>query len=215
MKKKLIHLIIPTMLIGIFAWSCSDESRMILEDNTPLSEFINSDYGKATLKQHGLNLSNLDTHQTTYEYIESKGITAINTPIIKGGKIIGRLNAFKISMDNSYRAIVEEWNSKNSNEYEVTLSTGEGIYLATVGISKKGNKTIQRFLRIADMENDFTPNSRSASESWWDCTARTYETFKQACNDSDSCDLLCDLIDVASTGKCTISMAAAAAYICL
>lgn len=28
-------------------------------------------------------------------------------------------------------------------------------------------------------------------------------------------DLLCDLIDVASTGKCTISMAAAAAYICL
>lgn len=215
MKKKLIHLIIPTMLIGISAWSCSEDSRMILEENTPLREFINSDYGKATLKQHELDLSNLDIHQTTYEYIESKGITAINTPIIKEGKIVGRLNAFIMSMDNSYRAIVEEWNSKNSNEFEVTLSTGEGIYLATVGVSKIGNKTIQKILRVSDLENESTYNSRSASKSWWDCTARTYETFKQACNGSDSCDLLCDLIDVASTGKCTISMAAAAAYICL
>lgn len=213
MKTKFIFAL--CLVIGLCSslWSCSDDGPNVPIDKSTtssLQEFLNSEYGVATLINHGLSLQDLDLDNTKTEVFESKGVTSFSIPTVKNGIVTGRLNAFIVPGNDSYRAIVEKWDNYNGSNYSVTVSTGRGSYLATVEVSENGSQ------KILDVASDMNPKSRSkqlAEEGWWACTTRVYATAKQACGGDSQCDFLCDLVDLA--GGCTISMAAAAAIICI
>lgn len=220
MKKRLLFVLsLALVLCGSF-WSCSADDPAMPMDGAKtslLNEFLNSDYGIATLENHGLTITNLDLKNSTSDFFKSKVVTAFAIPIIENGRITGKLNAFIVPGDDSYRAIVEKWENLSDKEYSVTITTGYGMYLATVGIVNDGKRRTQKIMDIAsynDAEEILkSRSSKLAEESWWACTTRVYQTAKQACNGDSQCDFLCDLVDLA--GGCTISMAAAAAIVCV
>lgn len=220
MKKRLLFVLSLALVLCGSLWSCSDDGPAMPTDGSKtslLNEFLNSEYGIATLENHGLTIANLDLKNSTSDFFKSKGATAFAIPIIENGRITGKLNAFIVSGDDSYRAIVEKWENPSDKEYSVTITTGYGMYLATVGIVHDGKRKTQKIMDIASYNDaEKNPKSRSsnlAEEGWWACTTRVYKTAKQACNGDSQCDFLCDLVDLA--GGCTISMAAAAAIACV
>lgn len=220
MKRKLLFVLSPALVLCSSLWSCSDDgpnTQMDSPQTSLINEFLNSEYGIATLENHEITLSNLDLENSTIEFFKSKGVTALAIPIIENGQITGKLNAFIVPGDDSYRAIVEKWENSSNQESSVTITTGYGMYLATVSIVHDGKRKTQEIIDIASYNNDeeetSSRSSRPVGEGWWACTTRVYRTAKQACNGDSQCDFLCDLVDLA--GGCTISMAAAAAIACV
>ena len=213
MKKNLFFTISLALVLCGSLWSCANDDSIETaaeSDTAKLQVFLNSKYGVATLESHGLSINNLDMDNVKIEMFESKGVTSFSVPTVEHGIITGRLNAFIVPGNDPYRAIVEKWNKSNDSDYSVKVSTGKGAYLATVEISGLGHQN------IIDVASDKDPKSRSnqiEEEGWWDCTTRVYATAKKACNGSSECDFLCDIADLA--GGCTLSIAAAAAIVCI
>lgn len=229
MEKKLLLVFSLALTLCSFLWSCTDDGPKVPTNHSQaslLSDFLNSEYGIATLENHGLTIANLDLGNSTKEFFKSKGATAFAVPIIKNGQTTGVLNAFVIPGNDSYRAIVEEWESTSDREYNVSITTGNGAYLATVAVSHEGKRKTQEIIDIADYseagsnmnirrvaQGNVVMTTRKPKESWWACTTRVYHSAKQACGNDSQCDFLCDIADLAK--GCTISMAAAAARVCI
>lgn len=211
MKTKFIFTFSLVLILCGALWSCSDDAPIetSTKSNTAsIQEFLNSEYGIITLKSHGLSIQNLDLGNAKCEVFDSKGVTSFSIPTIENGMVTGRLNAFIVPGNEPYRAIVEKWNMSNESDYSVTVSTGKGAYLATVEIYENGKQ------KIMDIASDTHSRSNQlAEEGWWACTTRVYATAKQACNGDSQCDFLCDLVNI--TYGCNISMAAAAAIVCI
>lgn len=216
MKKCIYYVSSFALILCGLLWSCSDSDPFASTESIIFKEFLESDYGVKTLENHGLTVTNLDLKKTVSTFIKNKGVTAFVIPIMENGRIIGRLNSFIVPGDDPYRAIVEKWEKSSENEYSVNITTGYGAYLATVAVCKDGRKTIQKIHDIAsnkDMEIDLKTRSMEVEESWWECTTRVYHAAKEACSGDNECDFLCDLVNMVE--GCTISIAAAAAIVCL
>lgn len=211
MKTKLIFTICLALTLSCAFWSCSDDAPIEpnSENNSSIQEFLHSEYGLSTLKSHGLSFQNLVLDNVKYDGFESKGVISFSIPTMENGVVTGRLNAFIVPGNEPYRAIVEKWDKSNVSDYSVTVSTGKGVYLATVEISDDGK---QKIIDIAS--NAPTRVDKPAEEGWWACTTRVYKLAKQSCGEDSQCDFLCDLVNVANNG-CTLSIAAAAAIACI
>lgn len=211
MKTKFVFTLSLVLVLCGALWSCSDDAPIetgTKSNTASIQEFLNSEYGIITLESHGLSIQDLDLDNAKCEVFESKGVTSFSIPIIENGIVTGRLNAFIVPGNEPYRAIVEKWNMPHESGYSVTVSTGKGTYLATVEISENGKQ------KIIDIASDtLSRSNRPAGEGWWACTTRVYATAKQACSGDSQCDFLCDIVDLAK--GCTISMAAAAAIVCI
>lgn len=152
MKKQFLFVLSLALVFCGSLWSCSDNGPAMPTDDPKtslLNEFLNSEYGIATLENHGLTKANLDLKNSTSDFFKSKRATSFAIPIIENGRITGKLNAFIVSGDDSYRAIVEKWENPSDKEYSVTITTGYGMYLATVGIVHDGKRKTQKIMDIA------------------------------------------------------------------
>lgn len=219
MNGKLLFVLSLKLALCAFLCSCSNDALNDAKKEPKsqlITEFLDSEYGILTLNNHGLTVMDLDIEKSKTEFFKSKGVTAFNIPIVKNKTIIGRLNAFIVPKKDAYRAIVEMWNKTSNRDYDVTVTTGAGAYLATIEVSHDGTKTTQKILDVPLKESAAdhkTKRKKAAKESWWECTTRVYSEAKKICNGDRQCDFLCDLVDLG--GGCTISMAAAAAIVCL
>lgn len=199
--------------------SCTNDGPKHNADDSLLSginEFLNSEYGIATLENHMLKVSDLDLANSKSEFIKSKGVTAFAVPFKKNGKVIGKLTALIVPGNEPYRAIVENWERTSTQDYSVIVTTGCGEYLATVNVAHDGDKTTQNIVDVASTETSISRSSRPprpGKESWLECTARVYHIAKQACQNDSQCDFLCDIANLAR--GCTITLAAAAAIACM
>ena len=195
---------------------CSNEDlvKPAHDDNShAVNMFLNSDYGVRTLQSHGLSVNSLDLENSTEEVFGSKGTVSISVPIVENGERVGRLSAFVSQDESDYRSIVEKWEKTSQHDYTVTLSTGYGAYLATVEVTSDGKRQTQRITEVASETPYGSRAKQEQKESWWECTVNLYDTAKDACNGDSQCDFLCDLANLVN--GCTISMAAAAAIVCL
>lgn len=183
-----------------------------------VNEFVCSEYGISTLKAHSISEASFKIDDAKLEVIASKNIHILAIPFGDGSTNVGRLNIIRINTDNTFRAIVETWMPNQENRYSVEVATGLGKYLATVDVTTVGSKRVQVITDVADSAviapcASKPSTSLSKEESWWECTTRVYAAAKKACGDNPQCDFLCDLCNLSS--GCTISMAVAAAYVCL
>lgn len=214
---KLLSIIFITMTIV----SCNNDSLDTDGQEYPtlndkvLDDFLRSEYFNNFLSIKQLTIADIDftnLKKTTFEY---KHVDSYVLPIEKNGKVVGKIDMFFLKANGEYRAI---YNECSENE-TITISTLGGKYIATASISEKANgKKQARLIDVVDVD-DFVESrgheiERQPGESWWNCTARVYKIAKDSCGDADTCNLLCDLADIAAA-QCTISVAAAAAIWCI
>lgn len=68
MEKKLLLVFSLALTLCSFLWSCTDEGPKVPANDSQaslLSDFLNSEYGIATLENHGLTIANLDLGNST------------------------------------------------------------------------------------------------------------------------------------------------------
>ena len=214
MKTKFSILVSLAMILLSSLFSCSDDTSYVPETEnettSKLQDFLDSEYGKETLKESGLTVNNLDLSKVIIEVNESKGAVAFSIPTIKNGIVTGCLNAIVVcGSDEPYRAIYEKWENREDG-HRVTLTSGKGLYVATIDVSNNGH---QHITEIAS-GGSINTRARQKGESWWACTTRVYVEAKKACDKDNTCTFLRDVADALSGGQATVSMATAAAIAC-
>lgn len=202
------------LLLGSAVVACSNDSDIISEQTTKkelknLQGYFETSNYTAFLKQNDLSDDNLKLDNIAVESFNEKGADVYIIPVEKNNKLIGKLHV--ITYRETYKTIYEDWSdaTEEKNNGTVKVSTGEGEYIATLNVMRKDGKVISQIEDVAELKT-----TRADGESWWGCTTRVYSEAKKACGSDSSCDFLCDLINVAANGHCTVSVAAAAAISC-
>lgn len=225
---------ILTMLItslSVIVSSCSDSdipglSNGDLKDDghdatliwNCVSSFIKSEYGQASLLKHSISQSELNLSKAQSHSSDRLAFDAFIIPIIRGKENIGTLNIVKDRLGESYRAIfeIQSKNQISGTKPKITVSTGEGLYIATLELKEDPSLDGEHWeiVDVAEVDDNEDEDGRRPGESWWSCTARIYHTMKIACNSNANCDLACDMIDL-NSDLCTKAMAISAAAICI
>ena len=206
--------ICAVLALGNVIMACSSDSDIISEEKLSdglkdLEGYFATDDYVAFLTYNNFTDQNLAKRNVTKESFSEKGLDIYTIPVEKEELIVGKLYVF--AYRNKYKTIYEDWSNATEQVKSgtVKVSTGDGKFIASLKIERKEGKLLSQIDEVAEIET-----TRANGESWWGCTKRVYSMAKKACGSDSSCDLLCDLVNVAAGNQCTVSVAAAAAIAC-
>ena len=128
-------------------------------------------------------------------------------PVELEGNFVGKL--YVSSYGDQYATLYEDWSNVHLNfgTSFVPVTTGDGQYVATLAVEKRYGLIYTTVEMVAQVEHMNAPG-----ETWWECVTRVYDEAKKACGNDNSCQFLCDMLNI--VGECTLTVAAAAALAC-
>lgn len=205
------------MLCGVLFCSfisCNESDTNLQEESeiedSQLSNYLNSDYFKSFMENYDLSLNNVLIKEYEKGVIEKKGVNYYTIPVFKNGNMYNKLIVC-INKKGDCRALFEDWSKDETDNWKINVSTTKGEYIATLQTKlNEYNKLSTYIVDVAEVDTQIL----SRGESWWQCTSRVYSTAKRACGDDDKCNFACDILDLVWS-SCTVSIAVAAAVVCL
>lgn len=137
--------------------------------------------------------------------------------------MIGQVDGFPIPIKGGYQLIYENFEEFNGKSGTIKQFTSKGNFIADFKVVSLGNvssfsiNTIGTGIETGNLtlkaSTHATAPIEEEEDGWWSCTTECYREAKEACGSDDTCQFLCDLVDI--VGLCTITIAAACAIYCV
>jgi len=206
--------------------SCSKDENVLPEEipkglSKELSNYFKTQDFKDLRNNFSITLNNLDFDKLSIQEFDDIDASIFYIPVTRGNDYIGEVCiVYKKENDKIlYKSLYEDRSSMlNAKEGLIYVYTGQGLFVADLKFTKQNDNLVAFTINNVANEKNIPVLKSGAEwpqpdEPWWSCTTKCYSYAKQACGDLDTCDILCDLINLG--GMCTITISAACAIYCV